>query len=133
MARFRQGDTVIIRMIGLNFDSGVAQLKAEHVSMLEILEQAIDVFPESQVIVEGHTDAFGSDNQNLTLSQSRAQSVVQHLIAEAVAPRSLRSVGYGESRPVANNETEEGRKRNRRIDVVIQPNWVVTRSIASVE
>ena len=133
-AVFRQGDTVIIRMIGLNFDSGAAELKAEHASMLDILKQAIGVFPESRVIVEGHTDAFGSDAQNLSLSRSRAESVVQHLLASmAVSPLNLQSVGYGESRPVANNETEEGRKRNRRIDVVIQPSWVVQRSVASVQ
>lgn len=133
-AVFRQGDTVIIRMIGLNFDSGAAELKAEHASMLDILKQAIGVFPESRVIVEGHTDAFGSDAQNLSLSQSRAESVVQHLLASmAVSPLNLQSVGYGESRPVANNETEEGRKRNRRIDVVIQPSWVVQRSVAGVQ
>jgi len=133
-AVFRQGDTVIIRMIGLNFDSGAAELKAEHASMLDILKQAIGVFPESRVIVEGHTDAFGSDAQNLSLSRSRAESVVQHLLASmAVSPLNLQSVGYGESRPVANNETEEGRKRNRRIDVVIQPSWVVQRPVASVQ
>lgn len=133
-AVFRQGDTVIIRMIGLNFDSGVAQLKTEHISMLDILEQAIGVFPECQVMVEGHTDAFGSDAQNLSLSQARAESVVRHLLASmVVSPINLRSVGYGESRPVANNETEEGRKRNRRIDVVIQPSWVVQRPLARVD
>ncbi len=133
-AVFRQGDTVIIRMIGLNFDSGVAQLKTEHLSMLDILELAISVFPECQVMVEGHTDAFGSDAQNLSLSHARAESVVRHLLASmVVSPINLRSVGYGESRPVANNETEEGRKRNRRIDVGIQPSWVVQRSLASVD
>ena len=133
-AVFRQHDTVIIRMIGLNFDSGAAQLKTEHFAMLQILEQAISEFPESQVIVEGHTDAFGSDAQNLELSRSRAKSVVQHLLASMpISPINLRSVGYGESRPVANNETAEGRKRNRRIDVVIQPSWVTQNSVASVQ
>ncbi|MCZ6655956.1 MAG: OmpA family protein [Gammaproteobacteria bacterium] len=133
-AVFRQHDTVIIRMIGLNFDSGAAQLKTEHFAMLQILEQAISEFPESQVIVEGHTDAFGSDAQNLELSRSRAKSVVQHLLASMpISPINLRSVGYGESRPVANNETAEGRKRNRRIDVVIQPSWVTQGSVASVQ
>lgn len=130
---FRQGDTIIIRMIGLNFDSGAAQLKPEHIAMLNILEQAIGEFPESKVMVEGHTDAFGSDAQNLSLSQARAQSVVRHLQASNVISRlNLDSVGYGESRPVANNETAEGRKRNRRIDVVIQPSWVTRGAVASV-
>ena len=121
----RQGDVVIIRMIGLNFDSGLADLKLEHIPILDTLEQAISEFPESQVVVEGHTDAFGSDQQNLSLSQARADSVVRHLLTSLpISPANLRSMGYGESRPVANNETPEGRKRNRRIDVVIRPAWV---------
>jgi OOP family OmpA-OmpF porin len=120
----RQGDNVIIRMIGLNFDSGAAQLKPEHASMLATLEAAIGVFPESQVMVEGHTDAFGSDTQNLELSQSRAEAVVQHLLSSMpISPVNLGSLGYGETRPVANNETSEGRTRNRRIDIIIEPSW----------
>jgi len=130
---FRQGDTIIIRMVGLNFDSGKANLKPEHLAMLTTLEQAIHEFPDSQLTVEGHTDAFGSDAQNLALSQARADSVVAQLKAStAVSPDHLHSVGYGESRPVANNETEEGRKHNRRIDVVIQPSWVSQGTVASV-
>ncbi len=120
----RKGDNVIIRMIGLNFDSGAAALKPEHADMLAILEDAIGVFPESRVVVEGHTDAFGSDTQNLELSKQRAKAVVNHLLASMpISPTNLASLGYGESRPVANNETAEGRTRNRRIDVVIEPSW----------
>jgi outer membrane protein OmpA-like peptidoglycan-associated protein len=120
----RQGDNVIIRMIGLNFDSGAAALKPEHREILETLESAIGVFPESRVMVEGHTDAFGSDTHNMELSQERAEAVVQHLLsAMPISPTNLGSFGYGETRPVANNETSEGRMRNRRIDVVIEPNW----------
>ncbi len=130
---FRNGDTVYIRMVGLNFDSGAATLKNEHVELLAVLEAAISEFPESRVMVEGHTDAFGSDAQNLELSKARAQAVVKHLLASMpISPLNLESVGYGESRPVANNETEEGRTRNRRIDVVIQPSWVTQPALAHV-
>jgi outer membrane protein OmpA-like peptidoglycan-associated protein len=133
-AVFRQGDTVIIRMIGLNFDSGKAQLKPEHTNMLATLQQAINAFPDSSVLVEGHTDAFGSDAQNQVLSQSRAESVLVHLRQSMPNEQfSFNSVGYGESRPVANNETEEGRKRNRRIDVVIKPNWVLDTSASPTQ
>ena len=122
----RQGDNVIIRMIGLNFDSGEANLKVAHLPLLTILEDAIGTFPGSHVVVEGHTDAFGSDAENLTLSQARADTVVQHLLANMpISPANLVSHGFGESKPVANNETPEGRLRNRRIDVVIQPSWGV--------
>lgn len=129
---FRQGDVVIIRMVGLNFDSGAAELRGEHLALLETLQSAIGEFPESQVTVEGHTDAFGSDAQNQELSQARAESVVAHLRGSMTGSQfSLASVGYGESRPVANNETEQGRKRNRRIDVVIKPSWVANKALAS--
>jgi outer membrane protein OmpA-like peptidoglycan-associated protein len=123
---------VIIRMVGLNFASGASALQSDHLALLNTLQGAIGEFPESQVIVEGHTDAFGSDAQNQELSQSRAESVVAHLrSAMTEADFSLASVGYGETRPVANNETEQGRKRNRRIDVVIRPSWVAENTVAS--
>ena len=130
----RQGDTVIIRMIGLNFASGTASLTSEHQQILSVLEQAIAEFPESRVVVEGHTDAFGSDADNLGLSQARADAVVQHLLGNLpISPANLNAMGYGETRPVANNETQEGRKRNRRIDVVIKPQWIDNRTIARVQ
>jgi outer membrane protein OmpA-like peptidoglycan-associated protein len=130
----RQGDTVIIRMIGLNFDSGTAALTTEHRQILAVLENAIAEFPESRVVVEGHTDAFGSDADNLGLSQARADAVVQHLLGELpISPANLNALGYGETRPVANNETPEGRKRNRRIDVVIKPQWIDAQTVARVQ
>ncbi len=120
----RQGEAVIIRMVGLNFDTGSAVLKPEHAVLLGSLERAINEFPESNIVVEGHTDAFGSDTTNLVLSQKRADAVQQYLLDHTpVSPANLTALGYGESRPVANNETPEGRKRNRRIDVVIYPKW----------
>ena len=68
------------------------------------------------------SDAFGSDALNLDLSQRRADAVHEYLLANApISPADLTSLGYGESRPVANNETEDGRRKNRRIDVVIYP------------
>jgi len=120
----RKGDSVIIRMIGLNFDSGQATLKPEHYALLSSLKTAIAEFPESNVVIEGHTDSFGSDALNLDLSQRRADAVKQYLLANTpISPANLTALGYGESRPVANNETNEGRTRNRRIDVVIYPKW----------
>ncbi len=120
----RKGDSIILRMVGLNFDFGKAELKPEHQVLLSALQRAINQFPDSNVVVEGHTDAFGSDAANLTLSQKRAESVQTYLLENSpVSPGNLTALGYGESRPVANNETEEGRKRNRRIDVVIYPRW----------
>lgn len=120
----RQGDSLILRLIGLNFDSGSAALKPAHDGTLANLKEAIATFPGANVVVEGHTDSFGSEAANQTLSQARADAVMQYLLANAALPAAdVRALGYGESRPVANNETPEGRARNRRIDIVIYPRW----------
>jgi outer membrane protein OmpA-like peptidoglycan-associated protein len=120
----RQGDGIILRMIGLNFDVGSATLKPDQDLLLQKLQAAILEFPESSIVIEGHTDAFGSDATNLTLSQRRADAVQQYLLTNSpISPTSITALGYGESHPVANNETDEGRMRNRRIDVVIYPKW----------
>ena len=120
----RKDESIILRMIGLNFDSGSAEIKPEHAALLTSLESAIAEFPEASMVIEGHTDAFGSDSDNLTLSQRRADAVAKYLVdAAVVSPVNVTALGYGESHPVANNETEEGRRSNRRIDVVIYPRW----------
>ncbi len=117
----RKGGTVIVRMIGLTFDSGSASLKDAHQALLSSLERAIGVFPLAKVVIEGHTDAFGSDANNLDLSQRRADAVAADLTSRGISPERLTALGYGESQPVANNESADGRRRNRRIDVVIYP------------
>ena len=87
------------------------------------MEQAIDVFPRSELIIEGHTDSYGGDASNQRLSQERAESIQQYMInAMRIPSYRLIATGFGETNPVANNETESGRARNRRIDIVIKPN-----------
>ena len=119
---FREGNTIIMRLVGLGFDSGDAQIKSENFDLLAKVEKAIDVFPRSELTIEGHTDSFGGDDLNQKLSQERAESVQQYMInAMRIPTYRLIATGYGETRPVANNETEAGRARNRRIDIVIKP------------
>ena len=120
---FRQGNTVILRLVGLSFDSGASQIKPENFDLLGKVEKAIDIFPRSELIIEGHTDSHGGDDLNQKLSQERAESVQQYMInAMRIPTYRLIATGYGETRPVASNETAAGRARNRRIDIVIQPN-----------
>ena len=120
---FRQGNNVILRLVGLNFDSGASQIKPANFDLLGKVEKAIDVFPRSELIIEGHTDSFGGDELNQKLSQERAESVQQYMInAMRIPTYRLIATGYGETRPVASNETAAGRARNRRIDIVIKPN-----------
>ena len=120
---FTQGQNVLIRPIGLVFASGSAQIETQFFALLRKVQDAIRVFPNTVVVIEGHTDSFGGDEINLKLSQDRAESVQEYLLANMrdLSPADVRAVGFGESRPVANNETAEGRAKNRRIDLVIRP------------
>jgi len=121
---FREGDSIILRLVGLSFDSGASQIKPQNFDLLAKVEKAIDVFPRSELTIEGHTDAHGGDDSNQKLSQARAESVQQYMInAMRIPTYRLIATGYGETRPVSSNETEAGRARNRRIDVVIKPNF----------
>ena len=121
---FREGDTIILRLVGLNFDSGNAQIRPENFGLLAKVEKAIDVFPRSELTIEGHTDSHGGDDLNQKLSQERAESVRRYMInAMRIPTYRLIATGYGETQPVSSNETEAGRARNRRIDVIITPNF----------
>ena len=116
----RDGDNLILRMVGLSFPSGSSQLDENAVQLLSRLADAADVFPRSRFVVEGHTDTTGSAGTNLKLSQSRAQAVADFLTTElGIQGFRIRAEGFGDSRPIANNRTAEGRARNRRIDVRI--------------
>jgi outer membrane protein OmpA-like peptidoglycan-associated protein len=119
----RRGNDVIVRM-GLNFDSGSSVVKSEYFALLRKIQTAIDVFPDSHVEIQGHTDSFGADDFNLDLSTQRATAVQRYLLAnmDSLGATEIVAVGYGETVPVANNETPEGRTRNRRIDLMIEPN-----------
>ena len=107
------------------FDFDRAVIRDDQKPMMRSNASAVEQHQDWRIIVvEGHTDAFGSDAQNLSLSQARADSVVQYLLTNTpISPANLSAMGFGESKPVANNETPDGRTRNRRIDVVIYPSW----------
>jgi outer membrane protein OmpA-like peptidoglycan-associated protein len=118
----REGNRMVIRLVGLTFQSGQDVVRPAYRSLLEKVRQAADVFPRSQIVIEGHTDAYGGDENNLALSRRRAEAVSAYLTNDLGVPAfRISSVGYGETQPIANNETEQGRERNRRIDVIIEP------------
>jgi len=111
---------VILRMKGLNFRSGSSVIPPEGYSLLDNVLQTIAIFPQRNVRIEGHTDSIGSNLYNQALSERRAKSVEEYLLSRMEgATANMEAVGHGEERPIANNETEDGRKRNRRIDIVL--------------
>ncbi len=118
----RQGDDVVLSLLGIKFPSGRSTIDGSSAALMKKVQQGLALFPGASISVEGHTDANGSDSTNLILSQDRADAVRQYLVSNfAMDPEKITSVGYGESRPVATNETAAGRTRNRRIDLVIHP------------
>jgi outer membrane protein OmpA-like peptidoglycan-associated protein len=120
----REGDDVIIRLYGLTFPVGSATIEPRYFPILTKAQQAIKTFPDATVTIEGHTDSFGSDEANLRLSQERANAVKQYLLANMAFDASkIDAIGHGETQPVASNETDEGRAKNRRIDIVIHPGF----------
>ncbi len=117
----RSGNDVILRMVGLTFDSGKSDMKPEWDELLDRVGKAVAQFDNPLLEVEGHTDAFGSDETNLELSGDRAVAVKLYMQSNMNLDESeVRAIGYGEARPIANNETAEGRAKNRRIDIVIR-------------
>ena len=83
--------------------------------------QVLNAYPQTTLTVAGHTDSTGSEEYNQTLSQKRAESVKNALVQRGVAAYRINAVGYGESQPVGDNETEFGRQQNRRVEVRINP------------
>ncbi len=119
---FRENNNVILRLIGITFESNESEIMTKNIPLLTKVEKAIDVYPKSEIIIEGHTDSQGDDQLNQKLSQDRADSVKQYMINAMLIPSyRIIATGYGETRPIANNETELGREKNRRIDIAIKP------------
>ena len=119
---FRENTSLVLRLVGLTFPTGSADISPVHRDLLGRVAQATAVFPRSQIVIEGHTDSYGSDENNMSLSRERADAVSAYLASEFGIPAfRMSTAGYGETQPIANNETPQGRERNRRIDVRIEP------------
>ncbi len=99
------------------FDTGKASLKPESTSVFVDIIRILEEYPNSRFTVEGHTDSVGSNELNQRLSEERANSVRDFLINEGIDASRLEAVGYGEERPIASNNTRDGRAQNRRVEI----------------
>ena len=119
---YKQGNHLVIRLRAMKFPVGKAIIMPSNYALLSSVQEAIRAFKKPEVVIEGHTDSTGSDAMNQKLSQERAEAVREYLIANGTVPSDqIVAVGYGSTRPLASNATEEGRAINRRIDVLITP------------
>ena len=119
---YKEGDRLLIRLKAIQFPVGQSIIMPDNYELLSKFQRAIRTFGEPDVVIEGHTDTTESEEVSEYLSEERAESVRKYLVANKTLPEEkIVAVGYGSKRPLASNETEEGRAINRRIDVVISP------------
>ncbi|MBW2314694.1 MAG: OmpA family protein, partial [Deltaproteobacteria bacterium] len=110
-------EKIVLR--GVNFDFDRAEIRGD---AGVILDEAIEILkrnPDRQIVVEGHTDWTGPEEYNQSLSENRAEAVMKYMVENGLEGAGLSVVGYGESQPVAPNDTRDGRDRNRRVELKV--------------
>ncbi|GAA5784480.1 lipoprotein [Chitiniphilus shinanonensis] len=103
------------------FDTNSAVLKSGYTPTLDKIARVVNQYGKTMITVVGHTDSVGKDAYNQTLSEQRARAVVDYLVGRQVNPVRLDSYGKGKTEPRASNDTEEGRRLNRRVELWIMP------------
>jgi outer membrane protein OmpA-like peptidoglycan-associated protein len=113
---------LVLTLGNVLFASGRADLTMSGKDSLNNLIAFLNQYRDRSVVIEGHTDNIGSNANNLALSTRRAESVKSYLLQQGVGRQRVTSSGMGETRPIANNDTESGRQQNRRVEVIILDN-----------
>ncbi|MEM9706515.1 MAG: OmpA family protein [Pseudomonadota bacterium] len=118
----RDGDNIFLNMPSdITFATNESSISAGFYETLNSVAIVLNEFDKTSITVNGHADSTGSDSYNLTLSQQRALAVSNYLASQGVAGQRLRSVGFGETAPIADNGTASGRALNRRVEIIIDP------------
>ena len=118
----RQGDSILLNLPeGVTFDVGRATIKPQFYRALDAVASTLNQYGNTRLEIEGHTDSTGSAAMNQQLSENRAMAVASHLASRGVARDRMYAVGYGMTRPIADNSTAEGRARNRRVEIIVIP------------
>ena len=102
----------------INFDTGRSDIKSESKGIIDQIAALLQAHPELKVSIEGHTDNVGSPQSNKTLSMQRAKSVANAVAQKGITAARLNAVGWGQEKPIADNRSEEGRAKNRRVEIV---------------
>ena len=107
--------------LNIEFDTGKWDIKPKYDNEIKQVADFMKAHPETKVVIQGHTDNVGTEASNIKLSQERADSVKGYLVDKfGIASDRLRAVGYGPNKPIASNDTEEGRQKNRRVEAVVE-------------
>ncbi|WP_263078162.1 OmpA family protein [Endozoicomonas sp. Mp262] len=125
----RQGDIIqLVMPSNITFDSSKSDIKADFYPVLGSVAKVFKEYNKNLIQVVGHTDSSGNDKINQPLSQARADSVAQYLIAQQVPQTRITAYGKGASMPIADNSTKAGRAANRRVEINLLPPPAKTRS-----
>ena len=118
----RTEDSLVVTMSdAVLFDVDSAAMKAVSRGTLDQMADVMVRYPDSDILVKGHTDSTGSEKHNQELSERRAKTVSNYFIDKAVAAQRITAIGFGEIMPIAPNDTPEGRQKNRRVEIEIKP------------
>ncbi|MEO1241687.1 MAG: OmpA family protein [Pseudomonadota bacterium] len=118
----RDGDNIYLNMPSdITFDVNQSGIRSGFYETLNSVAIVLNEFDKTTISVYGHADSTGPEDYNMQLSQQRALSVSNYLASQGVAAGRLQAVGFGESRPIADNSTDAGRSANRRVEIVIDP------------
>ncbi len=118
----RQAETLAVTFKSdVLFDVGSSAIKPGGLDEINRVAQVLNQYPQTTILIAGHTDSAGAEDMNQRLSEQRAQSVKNSLVGQGVAPTRMNTIGFGETKPVADNNTEAGRQLNRRVEITITP------------
>lgn len=118
----RDGDNIILNMpSNITFATGQSTINSGFFDVLESVALVLKEFDQTAIEVAGHTDSVGSDANNQALSERRAASVGNALSQQGIASLRINTIGYGESRPIADNSTDAGKAQNRRVELLLLP------------
>ena len=110
-------EKIVLR--GINFDFDKSNIKPEFIPVLDEAVEILKATPDTNVIIEGHTDWTGTEKYNQGLSERRAVSVCKYMVEKGISQNRLDTTGYGETNPIADNHTRDGRSMNRRVEFKI--------------
>jgi OmpA-OmpF porin, OOP family len=102
----------------INFETGKSDIKAESQTIIDQVNEMLTANPSLKISIEGHTDNVGTQASNKTLSENRAKAVMNSLVSKGIEKSRLSSKGWGQDKPIADNNSEEGKAKNRRVEIV---------------
>ena len=105
--------------LNVEFDFDKATIKKGYYQDIDSLVQVMKDYPDLKVVIEGHTDSVGTAAYNKKLSQQRAEAVKKYMAEKGIDANRLKAQGFGEEKPIASNETKEGRQQNRRVEAAV--------------